>query len=234
MIKLFSILCLATFFCMATFQSEAYIRPDFEAHSLSCDSSSSHHHHKKKRKSKGKSCCKRGKRGATGPTGAAGAAGPAGAAGAAGATGAAGSLTTSYISSYATAPQSVGTTPADVLFSNDQTTNETITHPDTATFSDFTVTVAGVYQVAWTIVLSSAGTETNSLTLLVNDTVVEPEDIQANMFGTGGGIGNLSGSYLIDLNAGDFITLSIVSTVDGEVNINNRTISIFLIEESLN
>lgn len=255
MSKILWMFCLTTFFYTIEPQVNAYQLPAFNA---DCSSSEPFHHHwhKKKRGPRGPvgprgrrgPAGHDGARGATGPTGPTGATGSAGSAGVAGATGptgatgvagatgatgptgAAGSLTTSYISSYANgAGQLIGDAPELVEFSDDQTGNLTITHPATSTYSEFTVSIEGVYQIAWTMQLNSASGETISLNLLINGSVINPAPIQAITFATGGGTTNFSGSYLVDVNAAQTISLQIESTIDAETTIVNPTISIFLI-----
>lgn len=170
--------------------------------------------------------------GATGPIGAAGPIGPIGPIGPTGATGPTGALSSSFISSYATTTLTIDTTATPITFTDDLTTNTTITHGDPINpYSLFTVTVTGTYEITWTIQLNPVGTSTTSLNLAINDAPVPPSPIQTQALSVDMAPTTISGSYLIRLAADNTIELQAIDSVGGELTAGNRTISIFLIAE---
>lgn len=187
-------------------------------------------------------CHKKGPTGPTGPAGengvngvngATGSTGPAGANGEAGPTGAQGpegSLTSSYISSRATGDLSIpgGFSYTAITFNTDTTTNNTITHGG-GSYSAFTVTTAGIYQIGWTINYTAGEfTSIQSLKLVVNGVDVDPAPIQNRGATQPEEQLMFSGSYLISIAANQEVYLAIQS-IGTSGTVKTRTISIFLI-----
>jgi hypothetical protein len=143
-------------------------------------------------------------------------------------TGPSGSLSSSFISSYSSEIQTIVCGADYLQFTNDTTTNGTITHGPSP-YNSFTVGTSGTYLVAWTMELSNDVTDIVTLKLLINDVLnsVLPVNLQTQAVSANTAT-NLSGSYLINMNAGDSIGICI-GTETPSLQVINPTISIFLI-----
>lgn len=141
-----------------------------------------------------------GDTGAVGPTGAVGATGPVGPAGAVGLigpTGGLGTLDFGYTYHLATIADSVVVGGADVIFSNNGPQLGVTHTPGTTTV---TIATSGVYQIEYNVsITSGVGSD---LAIAVNGTVDPSTPISALV-----ATGEVSGSVLLFLLAGDVITL---------------------------
>ena len=138
-----------------------------------------------------------GATGATGITGATGVTGSTGATGVTGATGTVSALSYGYVYELATVIDATVAGGADVPFSNNGLLQD-VTH--TAGTTTTTITIPGVYQINFTVsITAGVGSE---LAIAVNGTV-DPSTVISALVATG----EISGSFLLSLAAGDVITL---------------------------
>jgi hypothetical protein len=140
-----------------------------------------------------------GATGATGDTGATGAQGPAGVQGVQGATGAAGADGTAGTIEYAHVYNDnaqVVAIEADIAFSNNGVSTSGFTHVPATTA--IVVNTAGIYEIFWVV----STVEPSQLALAVNGTPVA-----SAIFGSGQGTQQNNGQALVELAAGDVLTL---------------------------
>jgi len=142
-----------------------------------------------------------GETGATGPqgdsgaTGATGAQGDTGVTGATGATGASGAGLSEYGYIYNLVPQVVAI-EADILFDSNGVLSSGITHPPGT--SVIVITTSGTYEIEFDV----SGVEPNQFSLFVNGSPVS-----GATFGSGAGTQQNTGDVIVNLSAGDVITL---------------------------
>ncbi len=132
-----------------------------------------------------------------------------------------------------------------INFPTDRTgTPVAITHPVGADNTEFEVTIAGFYYVSWTATLfftnEGDGVVEGAAQLFVNGTAIDPTDfIEAsagdvtNTDTNSPGPGNISGSVLILLAAGDIVTLQAIENTEvGNATIKNPSINIFKVADA--
>jgi Collagen triple helix repeat (20 copies) len=185
-----------------------------------------------------------GPQGATGPTGATGSTGATGARGAMGLTGVTGAtgpaISANYVSSYSTNTQSItnGLNPPflpvviePVLFVADLFPPVGIINNG----ASFTINTTGIYLINWEYTLNTTGGVISVTTNIFNNTTLAnfAPDPNAQVAPVENGINPYSGSRLLNLNAGDIIslTISVIGPVGLGVppffaNITNPAISI--------
>jgi collagen type I alpha len=155
--------------------------------------------------------------GATGPAGATGPTGPQGATGVQGVTGP-GAALFAYGEIYSPGNlSSVGNTAIQILFSSAGISNNTTLTSGPGAGS-ITVTNGGVYSIKWSLSLASSGSSSNTTLVQVykNGVAVNTGAAEANLT-TNDSI--MSGVTVLQLNAGDIITLYIVyNAVSGTTN----------------
>lgn len=134
---------------------------------------------------------------------------PTGPPGPTGATGATGFGLEAFAYIYNTDDQTVGA-EEDILFSDNGVIVGGITH--TPGEAEITVTEAGFYEITFSV----SAVMQNQFTIFVNDTEV-PETI----YGSGAGEQQNDGQVILELAAGDVITLRNHTSQTGDVNLEN-------------
>lgn len=169
--------------------------------------------------------CHAPERGPAGPTGPTGPAGPTGATGA--------TFAGDYISAYDLDLRTVGGGgTAPLAFDETSVTNGGIAHPGGILF---TVSKTGVYLVCWTITLQNTSSNTRvsgSINLLNNTTSVfyQPSPFSSqqvpNLAGIAQGWTTVSGQALVNISAGQSISLLVSNTDVSSFDVTNRTLLI--------
>lgn len=93
--------------------------------------------------------------------------------------------------------------------------------------SNFVLDVAGIYLFIWQISAQSVGVnKIFTFTISIDDTI-ETDGLQRRKFATGGDVGSVSGSFLVNGSAGDIVAFNLLNESDAtNITIEQATMNI--------